>query len=210
MRTEIELLENEARSINKQILESELQESQLKLDMQRREADRRKSVGGMSSPVRITDEAEAGSYTDRKLRQELSDPLPTDYAVIGGNPEFYPNRARFESGQERFSTGLDYIPNTFHVSYAPRSKSPYRETADSNSYRNIHQTGWHGSAFKRSKSPLYYDKPELYNLLEASKIKRNILKAKLDSADSKLKELLKTKAYQKRIENETDQIRLDE
>ena len=210
MRTEIELLENEARSINKQILESELQESQLKLDMQRREADRRKSVGGMSSPVRITDEAEAGSYTDRKLRQELSDPLPTDYAVIGGNSEFYPNRARFESGQERFSTGLDYIPNTFHVSYAPRSKSPYRETADSNSYRNINQTGWHGPAFKRSKSPLYYDKPELYNLLEASKIKRNILKAKLDSADSKLKELLKTKAYQKRIENETDQIRLDE
>ena len=188
-------MEDEARSINKQIMESELQESYLKLDMQRREGERRRSVGGTSSPVRVTDEAEAGTYTERRLKQELSGQLPTDYAVIGGNPDYYPNKVRFDSGNERFSTGLDYIPNSFSVSYAPRSKSPYRETVDSSSYRNIHHTGWHNAAYKRSKSPLYYDKPELYNLLEASKIKRNILKAKLDGADSKLKELLKTKAY---------------
>lgn len=168
--------------------------------------NRSKSRPTSSSPKRYDSNAESyksstgqnnyylkSSYIDEVDAQ----PSPkkhfeTRYEDIGGNPNFYPEQ------DERFNSSIDYRGHLI-----PRMRDSPKQSAERQDRRNRSPAGSEQRSFASHKQPVNSDTlnyEEIDNHVQNCKVKRNILKNRLDIAEGKLKDLLKAQNFQRELE----------
>lgn len=122
--------------------------------------------------------------------------MQTNYADIGGSPEYYPN-LNIPDVKNEFTLALDY--NKRH------SRSPSSERFSNPNARKIDQdlrsTADAESTFIKQSN---YQRSEADSLLHSCQIKKAILKEKLTSAEIKLGHLLRAQKIREQIEAATD------
>ncbi len=122
--------------------------------------------------------------------------MQTNYADLGGNPEYYPNQA-IQDVHNRFSPELDYKKRQSRSASRERFTDPSARKID----QDLRSTAIADSVSNRLS---HYQKTEVDSLLQSTQIKKAILKDKLASAEIKLNNLLRAQNIQRKVEASID------
>jgi hypothetical protein len=130
--------------------------------------------------------------------------LPANYDDIGGNPQFYPTSAN-DGDRDKFCTTMDYKTRG-----TARSRSASRERySDSQTRKYEDDVRISDLEEMKSQTVKLRKKAEVDNLVESCRIKNSMLKEKLRSAETKLRELMSNQAIQREIQAKSDSIMHD-
>ena len=135
--------------------------------------------------------------------------FPVHYEHVGGSPDYFPS-ATLQEQKDRFMTEGTSQPVRDARAYE-LSRSQVSQAGQTGHFSHAHH-GSHASQGSQVPAKVFTrripgrSRAEVEDLLEACKIKRNILKTKLESADLKLRELYRTDRYRQELDRLEDRI----